>query len=72
MFRFRNFLLFFEPETFYFIFQKMCRFAIYLGEPVILTDFIIKPSHSIIYQSFDSLERGNGSPLNGDGFGLAW
>jgi hypothetical protein len=53
-------------------FYEMCRFAIYLGEPVLLTDFVIKPTHSIIYQSFDSLERGNGSPLNGDGFGLAW
>ena len=48
----------------------MCRFAIYIGEPILLSEFIVKPSHSIIYQSFESNERS--TPLNGDGFGLAW
>jgi len=48
----------------------MCRFALYLGSEILLSDFIIKPSHSIIYQSFGCKERS--TPLNGDGFGIAW
>jgi glutamine amidotransferase len=48
----------------------MCRFAIFIGDPVILAEFIIRPSHSIIYQSFGCTERS--TPLNGDGFGIAW
>ncbi len=48
----------------------MCRFLIYIGQEVLAADLIIKPVHSLIYQSFSSLERFE--PLNGDGFGMGW
>ena len=48
----------------------MCRFIAYLGQEVLAADLIIKPIHSLIYQSYNSLERFE--PLNGDGFGMGW
>jgi len=48
----------------------MCRFTLYLGPPIRLATLLTEPSHSLIHQSFRSLERSE--PLNGDGFGLAW
>jgi len=48
----------------------MCRFAIYMGDPIVLSQFVCRPSHSIIFQSFGSTERS--TPLNGDGFGISW
>ena len=48
----------------------MCRFLLYLGAPVILSDLITEPDNSLIHQSFQSQERDE--PLNGDGFGVAW
>lgn len=48
----------------------MCRFVLYLGEPIHLSSLITEPENSIIHQSFDSREREE--PLNGDGFGVAW
>ena len=48
----------------------MCRFALYLGSPILVSSLITDPSNSIIHQSFHSHERKE--PLNGDGFGLAW
>lgn len=48
----------------------MCRFALYLGSPIVVSSLITEPSNSIIHQSFHSHERKE--PLNGDGFGLAW
>ncbi len=48
----------------------MCRFLAYIGQEVLAADLIIKPVHSLIYQSFSSLERFE--PLNGDGFGMGW
>ena len=48
----------------------MCRFALYLGSPILVSSLITEPSNSIIHQSFHSHERKE--PLNGDGFGLAW
>ncbi len=48
----------------------MCRFLLYLGEPVLVSDLITEPANSLIHQSIDASEREE--PLNGDGFGLAW
>lgn len=48
----------------------MCRFALYIGEPITLSSLITQPEHSIIRQSYKSKEREE--PLNGDGFGVAW
>lgn len=48
----------------------MCRFALYLGEPITISSLVTEPSHSIIHQSFQSQERVE--PLNGDGFGIGW
>ena len=48
----------------------MCRFFAYKGEEKILNELIIKPSHSILKQSYNALERKE--PLNGDGFGIGW
>ena len=48
----------------------MCRFALYLGQPILVSSLVTEPTNSIIHQSFHSHEREE--PLNGDGFGLAW
>ncbi|CAI5760474.1 unnamed protein product [Candida verbasci] len=52
----------------------MCRFMIYKGkEPMILSDLLTKPAHSIINQSFDSrLRLDLRNPINGDGFGVGY
>lgn len=52
----------------------MCRFLVYHGRKkrLKLADLLTKPTHSIIHQSFNSKERFNLSPLNGDGFGVGW
>jgi len=48
----------------------MCRFVLYLGEPVLLSSLVTEPENSLIHQSFDSRETSE--PLNGDGFGIVW
>ena len=48
----------------------MCRFVLYLGPPLVLSNLITEPANSMIHQSFHSHERKE--PLNGDGFGVAW
>jgi len=48
----------------------MCRFLLYLGDPVPLSSLITEPENSLVHQSFQSRERAE--PLNGDGFGLVW
>ena len=55
-----------------------CRFLVYKGRDerfrVRISDLVVKPSHSIITQSFSCRERkGEGvvpPTLNGDGFGI--
>ena len=47
----------------------MCRFVLYLGEPIVLETLLFKPVNSLVNQSYDAEER---DPLNGDGFGIAW
>ncbi len=48
----------------------MCRFAAYLGRPIIVDDLLFKPCNSLIKQSIRARETDE--PLNGDGFGLGW
>lgn len=48
----------------------MCRFTLYLGEPIRLSSLLLEPEHSLIRQSTHSREREE--PLNGDGFGVGW
>lgn len=48
----------------------MCRFLLYVGNPIRLSSLITEPENSLIHQSFDNRERSE--PLNGDGFGVAW
>ncbi|MEO8377400.1 MAG: class II glutamine amidotransferase [Candidatus Sumerlaeota bacterium] len=48
----------------------MCRFVLYMGEPITLANLITEPANSLINQSFHS--RQQEEPLNGDGFGVAW
>lgn len=48
----------------------MCRFVMYLGEPLAIESLTTRPRHSLIHQSYKAKERRE--PLNGDGFGVAW
>jgi glutamine amidotransferase len=48
----------------------MCRFVAYLGLPVLMEQILVKPSNSIVMQSFSARETT--IPTNGDGFGLGW
>lgn len=48
----------------------MCRFVLYMGEPITLANLVTEPANSLINQSFHS--RQQEEPLNGDGFGVAW
>lgn len=48
----------------------MCRLVAYKGDPILLSDVLIKPIDSIVRQSL--LARESSIPTNGDGFGLGW
>lgn len=48
----------------------MCRFVFYHGPPLLLSKLLTEPAHSLIHQSYESVERRG--PVNGDGFGVAW
>jgi ergothioneine biosynthesis protein EgtC len=48
----------------------MCRFLIYKGREMFMSDLITKSEQSLIRQSFKARERAE--PLNGDGFGVGW
>ncbi len=48
----------------------MCRFAAYIGKPLVIDELLFKPSNSLIKQSIRARETDE--PLNGDGFGLGW
>ncbi|KAI7835447.1 hypothetical protein COHA_010652 [Chlorella ohadii] len=59
----------------------MCRLMAYIGPAVTVADVVVRPSRSIIKQSYDARERRNDSSLpfhlgygnlNGDGFGIGW
>jgi predicted glutamine amidotransferase len=48
----------------------MCRFVAYIGSPILVEEIIIKPSNSLIRQSYEARE--SVMTVNGDGFGLGW
>ncbi len=48
----------------------MCRWLAYTGSPVLLTDVLYTPVHSLIDQSLHS--RMGAETTNGDGFGVGW
>ncbi len=48
----------------------MCRFTLYLGDPVLLSSILTEPANSLINQSRQAAE--GHYPYNGDGFGVAW
>jgi glutamine amidotransferase len=48
----------------------MCRWIAYHGEVIPLDSYVIKPVHSLVKQSVNSLE--STATFNGDGFGLGW
>lgn len=49
----------------------MCRLAAYLGPPIRLDEFLLKPPHSLVVQSYRPQEMRHGT-LNADGFGFGW
>lgn len=48
----------------------MCRFLIYHGRPMFMSDLLTRSEQSLIRQSYQAREREE--PLNGDGFGVGW
>lgn len=48
----------------------MCRWMAYFGEPLLASDLLFRPEHSVIDQSLNS--RMGATTTNGDGFGLGW
>ena len=48
----------------------MCRWAAWIGAPILLEDIVCRPDHSLVRQSHGACECP--SPVNADGFGLAW
>jgi predicted glutamine amidotransferase len=48
----------------------MCRWLAYTGSPVLLTDVLYTPKHSLIDQSLHS--KYGAETTNGDGFGVGW
>lgn len=48
----------------------MCRFLIYKGPEMLMSDLLTRSEQSLIRQSFMARERAE--PLNGDGFGVGW
>lgn len=48
----------------------MCRWLAYTGDPILMSELIIKPKDNLIHQSLHArLPR---MPTNGDGYGLGW
>ncbi|MCK6439500.1 MAG: hypothetical protein L6Q71_04795, partial [Planctomycetes bacterium] len=45
--------------------RTMCRFLMYMGEPVSMASLVTEPENSLIKQSYMAKERPE--PLNGDG-----
>jgi glutamine amidotransferase len=48
----------------------MCRWLAYTGAPILLSDALFTPAHSLIDQSLHS--RLGAETTNGDGFGIGW
>jgi ergothioneine biosynthesis protein EgtC len=48
----------------------MCRFLVYKGREIFMSELLLKAEQSLIMQSYKARERKE--PLNGDGFGVGW
>ncbi len=48
----------------------MCRYAAYLGPPLILSELIYKPTNSLVHQAKEATQ--SSTRINADGFGVAW
>ena len=48
----------------------MCRFLVYKGHGMSMSDLLLRTEQSLIMQSYRAREREE--PLNGDGFGVGW
>jgi glutamine amidotransferase len=48
----------------------MCRWIAYFGSPILITDLLYRPNHSLIDQSLHA--RLGAETTNGDGFGVGW
>jgi len=48
----------------------MCRWLAYTGSPILLSEALYAPAHSLIDQSLHS--RLGAEATNGDGFGIGW
>ena len=48
----------------------MCRFIAYLGKPIMADELLLKPTNSLVHQSYHAGEMPE--MLNGDGFGVGW
>lgn len=50
----------------------MCRHLCYLGDPIPLSELLLKPEHSLLVQSYAPKDMRGGGSVNGDGFGFGW
>ena len=48
----------------------MCRFIAYLGKPIMADELLLKPTNSLVHQSYSAGEMPE--IINGDGFGIGW
>ena len=48
----------------------MCRFLVYTGEPIVLSDLLYTPVHSIVKQGYAAHDEED--RVNADGFGVGW
>lgn len=48
----------------------MCRYAAYLGPPLLLSELIYKPENSLVHQATDATM--SPTRINADGFGVGW
>ena len=48
----------------------MCRYAAYLGPPLVLSQLVYKPSNSLVHQAKEAMQ--SSTRINADGFGIGW
>lgn len=48
----------------------MCRYAAYLGPPLLLSEMLYRPTNSLVHQSKDAMR--SLTRINADGFGVGW
>jgi predicted glutamine amidotransferase len=48
----------------------MCRYAAYLGPPLLLSELVYQPPNSLVHQSMDAMR--SLTRINADGFGVGW